>query len=246
MFGRNKTMDQSSLVVKDYSFTGKVYSFFGLGILVSAIVALCAPIAFQAFGWLTLSESHQVISFNGSDAMYYFLIGVSIALFIEVIIISVVGNRMRSLWALLPYLLYCVTMGLLLSFFCMIIDWYTIGLAFGITSLCFVTIGALSYFSKGSLSTWVSIAIGMLLGAIILSVVNIFLRSSWIYWLISFGLLFIMLIFTAVDFRNVNIYQEQGATSNGLAVFCAFNLYYDFVYIFIRVLEIVAYIKGNN
>src|SRR5574344_337359 len=126
MFGRNKTMDQSSLVVKDYSFTGKVYSFFGLGILVSAIVALCAPIAFQAFGWLTLSESHQVISFNGSDAMYYFLIGVSIALFIEVIIISVVGNRMRSLWALLPYLLYCVTMGLLLSFFCMIIDWYTI------------------------------------------------------------------------------------------------------------------------
>jgi FtsH-binding integral membrane protein len=50
---------------------------------------------------------------------------------------------------------------------------------------------------------------------------------------------FILLI-TAVDVYRIKQTSELGMMSENLAIFFAFQIYYDFIYIFIRILAFIA------
>ena len=233
-----------SLVKEDSSFITKVSLYFGLGILLTALITMGLPYLYQSFGWLSIT-SEGVSDVYNFDMMYYFFIGSAVLLLIEVIVMQFTVIRHGGL-TLFPYILYCLTMGVFLSFICMWVSWYLLGLSFGATSIVFITMGLVGFFSKGRLNVWAQIAIATLWGLLILSIINWVIGSETLYWLISFGLLFVIMIFTAVDFQRVKIYQDQGATSNKLALLCAFNLYYDFTYIFIQILKFVVVIYSRR
>ena len=67
-----------------------------------------------------------------------------------------------------------------------------------------------------------------------------------IYWVISYGMFAAMLLITIFDINRVKRIADSGEQSNKTAVLCAFNLYVDFIYIFIRILSIVVRIYGRS
>ena len=60
------------------------------------------------------------------------------------------------------------------------------------------------------------------------------------YLVFSLVSLLAMLFITAFDFYRVKKIASKGEQSNDLALYCAFNLYVDFIYILIRILSILA------
>ena len=67
-----------------------------------------------------------------------------------------------------------------------------------------------------------------------------------IYWVISYGMFAAMLLITIFDINRVKKASDAGEQSNNTAILCAFSLYVDFIYIFIRILMIVIRLYGNN
>jgi len=54
------------------------------------------------------------------------------------------------------------------------------------------------------------------------------------------------MLITIFDVWRVKKIAQRGEQTNNVALFCAFNLYVDFIYIFIRVLSFVASIYGRR
>lgn len=232
-------------ITTSYSFTAKVFMFFALGLFITALFAFVCPYIFQLAGFIELDPQGKIASVTNVDGFFTVLIVAGIALVIELLLMTFVVFKKRK--AVVPFfILYTITMGVVLSFFCALIDWTTIGISFGVTALAFGVLALVGFLSKGNLNLWASAGISILFSSIILLIINLLLRSSWIDWLITFALLFVVMIFTMIDFNNVKKINDTGTNDTALACYCAFNIYYDFVYIFIRVAQIVAIIKNNN
>ena len=82
--------------------------------------------------------------------------------------------------------------------------------------------------------------VGALFGILTLSLVNIFLQSEAIYYLISYIGLAAMLGITAYDINRAKLMSESGYMTEGLAIYMALQLYTDFIYIFIRLIVIIG------
>ena len=79
----------------------------------------------------------------------------------------------------------------------------------------------------------------ILIGALIISIINIFIANSIIDWVLSYVLLAVYIGFIAYDVQNVKKLAESGRLTNNISLLMALNLYIDFVYIFIRLLSII-------
>ena len=127
--------------------------------------------------------------------------------------------------------------------------------SFGITSLMFGTMAFLGYISKGRLTGIGFILLGLVIGALGLSLINwlmmIFggvsaanVQLSWIVSLLIFA--FLMLV-TLYDVHRIKKIAEAGAgQDNNLTYYCAYILYSDFIAILIRVIYYVALISGRR
>ena len=78
-----------------------------------------------------------------------------------------------------------------------------------------------------------------LIGIIIASVVNMFLRSPMMYWIISYLGLALFIGLTAYDTQKLKAIHQSGAGALGqLAILGALRLYLDFINMFIFMLRI--------
>ena len=82
--------------------------------------------------------------------------------------------------------------------------------------------------------------IGALFGILTLSLVNIFLNSEPLYYLISYIGLAAMLAITAFDVNRIKQMANSGYMSEGIAIYMALQLYTDFIYIFLRLVVILG------
>ena len=101
--------------------------------------------------------------------------------------------------------------------------------------------------TKNSLNGLLPIVFTAVIGASIISLVNLLIGSEAIYWIAEFVMFGAMLLITAIDMNNIKkIAMTTEGSSTNVALFCAFNLYVDFIYIFIRVLYYVALFTSNR
>ena len=120
--------------------------------------------------------------------------------------------------------------------------------------ICFIisagTFGVMALFgaiTKNSLNGLLPIVFTAVIGASIISLVNLLIGSEAIYWIAEFVMFGAMLLITAIDMNNIKkIAMTTEGSSTNVALFCAFNLYVDFIYIFIRVLYYVALFTSNR
>ncbi len=173
------------------------------------------------------------------------MIGSAVALIIMTFVINLVFLRGRHS-ILVPAIIYCVLMGVLLSSFPIFIDWKILGMAFGITSGIFLLLTLIAVISKGNMSPLLMLAFGLFMGSGILILVNLLMRSSTLYWVISFAIFAAMMFITIFDIWNIKKITERGEMSTNLELYCAFTLYVDFIYILIRIIYFLILIYGKS
>ena len=156
------------------------------------------------------------------------------------------------------YVTYCVGMGMLLSdtMMYLFMDSIATGTSFGLTisitflatAGCFLLMGLFGAFTKKNLGVLVPFLLTLMIGAMIISLVNFFLGSNFIYWVVDFVMFAVILLVVAIDMGRIRRLAQSGGFSseNNLAIYCAYSLYVDFINIFIRILYYVALVRRND
>jgi FtsH-binding integral membrane protein len=118
---------------------------------------------------------------------------------------------------------------------------------FFITAAAFGGLSLFGYTTKKDLSGFGSFLIMAVIGLIIASIVNIFLGSSMLYWIITYAGVLIFSGLIAYDTQRLKMtYYAIGGDKNAMGVatsFGALNLFIDFVNLFLFLLRIFG---GNR
>ena len=168
--------------------------------------------------------------------------GLVIAEFALVISISAAINRLSLTTATLMFVLYSVINGAMLSSIFLIYTMSSIASVFFITAGTFGVMALIGYTTKKDLTSMGRILFMALIGIIIATVVNIFLKSSGLQMIVSYLGVLIFVGLTAYDSQKIkNMLQmapDASEASQKLALLGALTLYLDFVNLFIYLLRI--------
>ena len=153
-------------------------------------------------------------------------------------------HTMSMTSATLLFILYSVLMGVSMSSIFMVYTMESIASTFFITAGTFLVMSIIGMVTRLDLSRIGSILLMALIGLIIASVVNIFMHSETLYWVVSYAGVLIFVGLTAFDTQkiksmvaNYGVADEMG---HKLALLGALTLYLDFVNLFLYLLRILG------
>lgn len=151
-------------------------------------------------------------------------------------------SRMAPSTATALFILYAALNGLTLSILFLLYTATSIQSTFFITAGMFALMSLYGYTTKRDLTTIGNLAIMALVGIILASIVNIFLQSSGLYWIITYLGVAIFIGLTAWDTQRIKRMvaaapPNQDVTQR-IAIFGALNLYLDFLNLFLFLLRI--------
>ena len=145
--------------------------------------------------------------------------------------------------ATLLFIAYSLLTGVTLSSIFVLFTVGSIASVFFITAGTFASVSIYGFITKKDLSTWRSYLLMGLIGLIIASIVNWFLASELMYWIISYVGVIIFVGLTAYDTQKIKqlasaCYAENEETQNKVALLGAITLYLDFINLFLYILRI--------
>ncbi len=168
-------------------------------------------------------------------------IGVIPIIILELVIAVIMGFRiqkMKPFTTKLCYILYSITTGITFSTIFITYKVSSIMFIFAITAIIFAIFAIIGYTTKIDLTKISVILFVALLVSIIVSLLNIFIfKSSQLEFGLSILCIIIFLGYIAYDINSVK-YLMNSVGEEKAAVYGAFQLYLDFINIFIRLLEI--------
>lgn len=225
-FHDDATIESSASVSK--SFVSNVFSYMTIALLISGGVA----------AYFGLNES-LFLSLMSVPGMMWILMLAPLAF---VMIISFGFNKLSFPALLVIFLAYAATMGLSLSAIFVIFELGVIFKVFLITAGLFGTMAVLGYTTKTDLTAFGGILTMALIGIVIASLVNMFMGSETMDYIISCIGVLVFTGLTAYDvqkIKRIGAGVEYGtATASKLALMGALSLYLDFVNLFIFLLRI--------
>ena len=218
--------DTRSLATKVSAVMKRVYFKMTLGLLVSAFVAM----------WCSDSAAYWGFMQSHSWAIWGLLIA-------EVgLVIAITGaiRRLSSAAATGLFYLFAALNGVSLAPIFMIYTSHSISVTFFVTAGTFAAMSIYGYFTSNDLSKLGSILFMALIGLIIASVVNLFLHSETMMWIITYAGVLIFVGLTAWDTQQIKnmAIQMDSASTGKLATIGALNLYLDFINLFLYLLRI--------
>ncbi|HVO71220.1 MAG TPA: Bax inhibitor-1/YccA family protein [Aggregatilineaceae bacterium] len=209
----------------------EVYLWMTLGLVTSAVVAL-------------------VLAVTGlTAAIFPVLIIAPIAQIGLVWYLSARIQRMEAQRATMLFLVFAAVMGITLStifYWASLTDIY---LALFATGAMFAAMSIVGYTTQIDLSRLGSLLFMALIGLIVASVVNLFVASNALYWLVSYAGVVIFVGLTAYDTqwikRSAQQMELQGVNSGAavvrqIAIIGALKLYLDFINLFLFILSIIG------
>ena len=165
-----------------------------------------------------------------------------LAIFAELVLVWVAsGMSAKNNPAALPtFLVYSALNGFTISLVLALYTQATVLAAFITSSAMFFAMALIGKFTKKDLSGLGRSFIAGLIGVIIASLVNIFLRSSGLDFIISIISVIIFSGLIAWDNQRIRYVYEQsgGNVAAGWAVSLALSLYLDFINLFLSILRI--------
>lgn len=210
------------------AYISKVFSWMFVGLAVTAVVAFA------------VSSSYSIIIFLFQNI--YLFYGLMIG---EVILVAVLSGRIMKLSfaaAFSMFLLYAAVNGITFALIFVLYTGESIWATFLITGVTFGAMALYGRFTKTDLTQFRSVLFMGLIGVVVLSIVNIFLNSDPLGWIISIVGLFVFLGLTAYDTQKLKGYyyatDGQMALRQNLGVMGALSLYLDFINLFLKLLRL--------
>lgn len=203
----------------------RVYFKMFLGLLVTAFVAL----------WCQTSPAVINFFITNSWSMWLLIIA-------ELgLVIGITGaiNRLSSAAATGLFYLFAVVNGLMLFPIFMVYSPDSIAKTFFITAGVFGAMSVYGFFTSQNLAKMGSFLVMALIGLIVVSLVNIFLKSSGLDWIISGIGVLLFIGLTAWDTQQIKTMAQQtpGSSVGKLATIGALSLYLDFINLFLYLLR---------
>jgi FtsH-binding integral membrane protein len=191
---------------------------------------------------LYVSSSQSMMQLIYGNRMVFFLL--IIAELGLVFAISGMVQRMSAGTATALFVIYSVLNGLTLSFIFLVYTQASIVSTFFICAGTFVGCSIYGWTTKRDLTSFGGFLMMGLIGIIIATVVNLFIRSSAMTMIISYIGVFVFIGLTAYDtqrLKNMALTQPagvDGAVVRKGAILGALSLYLDFINLFLMLLRI--------
>ncbi len=209
-------------------FMRQVYNWMGLGLALTAVVAM----------WVASSPAAVEVIF-GTPFLFF---GLIIAELILVFTLSAALGRLSAATASLMFFVYAGLNGLTLSVVFLVYTQASIAQTFFITAGTFAAMSIYGYTTKRDLTSWGSFLFMGLIGVILASLVNLFLASPAIYWVITYAGIIVFVGLTAYDTQKLKEMALRGfgdeETARKGAVMGALALYLDFINLFLMLLRL--------
>ena len=208
----------------------KVYNWMGLALLITGIVS-----------YFTATTPGLIQTIVGSKIIFY---GLIIGELLLVVYLSRAINKMSQSTAIAAFLIYSVLNGLTMSVIFLIYTSSSISTTFLVTAGTFGAMSLYGYTTKRDLTSIGNLAFMALIGIIIASIVNFFLKSEMMYWIITYLGVAIFVGLTAYDTQKLKQIGSQGFSDQEsmekLSIMGALTLYLDFINMFLFLLRILG------
>lgn len=107
------------------------------------------------------------------------------------------------------------------------------------SAVIYAVLALIGYKTKANLTSWSPYITVFLIAGIVLSIINLFLKNS----LLDIGLdWFILVLFMGITIYDINkmklLSEDPNLNSEKIHIYCAMQLYLDFINIFLRILSI--------
>ena len=225
----------------DGIFTGamtRLYGWIALGVITTGAVGW---ISHQAGALESIIENFGLIG-------YFVVLGVWIAFIFG---LSFLAHRVPPAVAGGAYLVFTAITGLMISTIFWEYTGDTIVLAFALTTGVFAVMSVIGFTTKRDLSSLGTMCFVGLLGVIIAGVVNWFIGSNMLSWIITLVALPIFLGLTVYQTKQVKEMAQEAAmrgderAASQIAIMGAVGLYVVFLNIFLILLRILDIFGGD-
>ena len=210
----------------------KVYTWMTLALVITGITA-----------WV-VAHSPAILQMIMTNKILF--LGLLFGELILVWSVSAAINRLSLTTATLLFVLYSVLNGVTMSFIFLAYTYESVTNVFMITAGTFAAMAFFGYFTKTDLSSIGRILFMALIGLIIATIVNIFVKSSGFGMILNYLGVLIFVGLTAWDTQKIkqmlSMAEDTGETAQKVALMGALSLYLDFINLFIHLLRIM----GNN
>ncbi len=206
-----------------------VYNYMASGVLLTGIVAML----FASSGY-----AYQILT--GPGILKYVIMFAPLAF---VMIMSFGMNRLSTVAMQGMFWAYAVTMGLSLSSILLVYTGTSVAQTFFATAAAFAGLSLWGYTTKKDLSGFGTFLIMGVVGLLVASLINLFLRSSAMDMVISFIGVLLFAGLTAYDTQKIkSIYAHVAGTDmmGKSVVMGALNLYLDFINMFLFLLRFMG------
>lgn len=217
------------------NFIRSVYSYMFIALAVSGVIAYAVGTNKELFNQLFMTS-------NGGTSMVFYVL-----LFAPLIISLVIqwGFQRLSMQLLLAlFIIYSASMGSTLSVIFLAYSTQAIAFTFFVTSGAFAGMAILGYTTKTDLTNFGSLLYMVLIGMILMSIVNIFLGSGMMDWIINIVGVFVftgLIAYQMQQLKTVAFSDEfSPETRNKLALIGGLQLYILFVNLFLTLLRLLG------
>ena len=203
----------------------KVYVRMFLALVVTAFTALYVA-----------SSPALLTTILGSRAIFF---GLMIAELAVVFVISGMLHKLSTVTATLLFYLYAILNGVVFSSIFVVYELGSIAYTFFITAGVFGAMSVYGLVTKNDMTRFGNYCVMALFGLIIATVVNIFVASSTLDWIISFVGVALFIGLTAWDTQKIKnaAYEVEPSQMGKLATIGALSLYLDFINLFLYLLR---------
>jgi FtsH-binding integral membrane protein len=211
-------------------FMYKVYGWMSVGLAITAALSYYLALTPE---FVETLRAHSWLLF--AIFIFQFALVMGLSFFI---------NRMDYMTAVICFLVYAASVGFTLAPIFLVYEISSIYLTFLSTASMFGVMCLYGYFTRSDLTTMGNISLMALIGIIIASFINIFLKSPMMDYIISGIGVIVFTVLTAYDSQKIR-HMAQGLmadeqTRSKIAVLGALTMYLDFINLFLFLLRFLG------
>ncbi len=216
------------IAAEQQRFMTKVFGWMAFALAITGLTAM-----------FTISSPFLLNLIFGNRLVFF---GLIIAEFVLVGSLVSMVHRLSAQTATLLFFFYSILNGITLSSVFLVYTASSIASTFYITAGTFGVMSLYGYFTKTDLTKAGNLLVMALIGIVIASVVNLFLNSESLYWIITYAGILIFTGLIAYDTQKIKRLAVIGNHGSDIerkgAILGALSLYLDFINLFLLLLRL--------